>query len=72
MNVQSHTMTLEFQVMNMMRADDVILGQECLHSLGPTLKCSYEHNTIAFQDHGVHVLLIGERDVPPSPIICTA
>ena len=54
----------------MMRAD-VVLGCEWLHSLGSTLKRSYEHNTITFQDHGVHVLLIGERDVPPTPIICS-
>ena len=33
LNVQSHTMTLDFQVMNMLRAD-VVLGQEWLHSLG--------------------------------------
>ena len=33
------------------------------------LKCNYEHNTIAFEDHGVYVLLIGERDVPPTPIV---
>ena len=56
--------------MNMLRAD-VLLGREWLHGLGPSLKRSYEHNTIAFDDHGVHVLLIGERDIPPSPLICT-
>ena len=70
LNVQSHTMTLDFQVMNMLRAD-VVLGREWLHSLGSTLKRSYEHNTIAIEDHGVHVLLIGDGDVPPSPIICS-
>ena len=67
--VQGHTMTLSFQVMNMDRAD-VVLGREWLHILGPTLKRSYEHNSFMFEDKGTHVLLLGERNVPPSPLIC--
>ena len=67
--VQEHTMVLDFQVMNMSRTD-VILGHEWLHGLGPLLKRSYEHNTITFEANGKHVLLIGERDVPSSPLIC--
>ena len=50
-------MTLDFQVMNMERAD-VVLGREWLHGLGPSLKRSYEHNTITFSEQGTHVLLI--------------
>ena len=69
--VQEHTMVLDFQVMNMSCAD-VILGREWLHGLGSSLKRSYEHNTIAFEANGKHVLLLGERDVPPSPLICNA
>ena len=68
--VQEHTMVLDFQVMNMSRAD-VILGREWLHGLGSSLQRSYEHNTIMFTANGKHVLLIGERDVAPSPLICT-
>ena len=52
---------------------DVILGCEWLHGLGSALHRSYEHNTITFTANGKHVLLIGERDVPPpTPLICTA
>ena len=68
LDVQSHTMTVDFQVMNMDRAD-VVLGREWLHGLGPSLKRSYEHNTITFSDQGTHVLLISERDIPPSLLI---
>ena len=50
---------------------DVILGREWLHGLGSLLQRSYEHNTIMFTANGKHVLLIGERDVPLSPLICT-
>ena len=57
--------------MNMSGAD-VILGCEWLHGLGSSLHRSYEHNTIIFTANGKHVLLIGERDVPPSPLICIA
>ena len=67
--VQEHTMVLDFQVMNMSCAD-VILGREWLHGLGLLLKQSYEHNTIVFEANGKHVLLLGEWDVPPSPLIC--
>ena len=64
-------MKLDFHVMNMTRAD-VVLGRNWLFGLGSSLSRSYQHNTLAFEDNGVHVLLIGERDVPPSPLICTA
>ena len=64
-------MTLDFQVMHMDRAD-VVLGREWLHNLGPSLKQSYEHNSFMFDDNGIHVLLLGEKNVPPSPLICTA
>ena len=33
---------------------------------------SYEHNTITFMANGKHVLLIGEHNVPLTPLICTA
>ena len=68
--VQENTMVLDFQVMNMSCAD-VILGREWLHGLGSLLHRSYEHNTIMFTANGKHILLIGERDVPPTPLICT-
>ena len=70
LEVQGHTMKLDFHVMNMTRAD-VVLGRNWLFGLGSSLSRSYQHNTLAFEDNGVHVLLIGERDVPPSPLICT-
>lgn len=64
-------MRLDFQVMHMSRAD-VVLGRECLHGLGPSLEHSYEHNTLAFEVNGTHVLLMGEQNVPPSPLFCSA
>ena len=64
-------MVLEFQVMNMSRAN-VILGREWLHGLGSALHRSYEHNTITFTANGKHVILIGERDVPPRLLACIA
>ena len=70
MFLQEHTMVLDFQVMKMSCAD-VILGHEWLHGLGSSLHRSYEHNTITFTANGKHVLLIGERNVPPTPLICT-
>ena len=71
LELQGHTMKLDFHVMNMTRAD-VVLGRNWLFGLGSSLSRSYQHNTLAFKDNGVHVLLIGERDVPSSPLICTA
>ena len=50
----------------------MVLGREWLHSLGPTLKRSYEHNSFMFEVNGTHVLLLGEKNVPSSPLICTA
>ena len=51
---------------------DVVLGHEWLHNLGPTLKWSYEANLLMFEDMGTHVLLLGERNVLSSPLICMA
>ena len=64
-------MTLDFQVMNMARAD-VVLGREWLHSLGSFLKRNYEHNSLSFVSNGVHVLLLGESNIPPAPLICNS
>ena len=64
-------MRQNFHVMHMSTAD-VVLGCERLHGLGSLLKCSYQHNTRAFEDHGVHVLLMGEQDVPVSLLIYIA
>ena len=64
-------MTLDFHVMHMTRAD-VVLGREWLHGLGSSLIRSYQHNTLAFTDKGVHVLLMGESEVPASPLLCNA
>ena len=47
LEIQGHTMHLDFQVMNMDRAD-VVLSREWLHGLGPSLKQSYEHNSFMF------------------------
>lgn len=71
LKVQEHTMTLDFQVMNMSRAD-VVLEREWLHSLGSSLKCSYEHNSISFVSIGTHVLLLIESNIPPAPLICNS
>ena len=72
LEMQSYSTTMDFQVMNMTRAD-VVLGREWLYGLGTTLSRSYAHNTISFRDSaGAHVLLIGEREVPASPLVCSA
>ena len=64
LEMQNYSTKVDFQVMNMTRAD-VVLGREWLYSLGTTLTRSYTHNTISFRDNvGAHVLLIGEREVP--------
>ena len=62
-------MQLDFHVMHMTRAD-LVLGCEWLHGLGPLLKHRYQHNTLTFDAHGVHILLMGEQDVLASPMIC--
>ena len=71
LKVQEHTLTLDFQVMKLSRAD-VILEKEWLHSLGSSLKRSYEHNSISFVSNGTHVLLFGESNIPPAPLICNS
>ena len=71
LEIQGHTMTLDFHVMHMTRAD-VVLSRAWLHGLGDTLKRSYLSNTLAFTDNGVHVLLMGEKDIPSSPLVCSA
>lgn len=71
LEVQVYTMKLDFHAMHMTRAD-VVLGHEWLHGLGSSLSCSYQNNTLAFADNGVHVLLLGEKEVPPSPLIHSA
>ena len=44
-----------------------------LHGLSPSLRHSYQHNSFMFDDaNGTHVLLLGEKDMPASPFICTA
>lgn len=43
-----------------------------LHGLGPSLKCSYAHKSFIFEANGSNVLLLGEKDVPTCPLICTA
>ena len=61
-------MHLEFHVMHTTRSN-VILGREWLHGLGPSLKHSYHHNTLTFDAHGAHILLMGEQDFLASPLI---
>ena len=70
LHVQGHTMHLDFHVMNMNCAD-VVLSRAWLHGLAPSLKKGYAHNSLAFEDSGTHVMVFGEQDVPPSPLICT-
>ena len=62
-------MNIDFHVMHMTRAD-IVLGREWLHSLGSSLQRSFQSNTLTFEDNFVHILLLGERDVPPSLLIC--
>ena len=51
---------------------DVVLGREWLHSLGSSLKRNYEHNSLSFVSNGIHVLLLGESNIPPTPLICNS
>ena len=67
----NNIMHLDFHVMHMTRAD-VVLGREWLHGLGPSLKCSHQHNTLTFDAHGALILLMGEQDILASPMICNA
>ena len=72
LEIQGHTMNLTFQVMNMDHAD-VVLSHKWLHGLGASLRQSYQHNSFMFNAaSGTHVLLLGEKDVPASPLICMA
>ena len=50
---------------------DVVLGREWLFSLESTLTNNYKHNSLYFMANGKHVLLLGERNIPPTPLICT-
>ena len=50
----------------------MVLGVAWLNNLGPTLKWSYDHNLLMFEDNGTQVLLLGEKNVPHSPLICMA
>ena len=69
--LEEHTMFLDFQVMTMNRAN-LVLGREWFHGLCPFLKWSYKHNSFMFVDNETHVLLLGEKNEPTSPLICTA
>ena len=70
LKVQGHIRHLVFHVMHMSRVD-VVLGHEWLHALVSYLQRRYQHNTLAFNDNGVHVLLMGEQDVLASPLTCS-
>lgn len=48
---------------------DVVLGKEWLPILGSKLKRIYDHNSLSFVSNGVHVLLLGENNIPPTPLI---
>ena len=50
----------------------MVLSRAWLHGLGDTLKRSSVSNTIVFEDNAVHVLLMGEKDIPSSPLVCSA
>ena len=54
LEIQGHSMVLDFHVMHMTRAD-VVLEHEWLHGLVPSLKHSYHHNKLTFDAHGAHV-----------------
>ena len=68
LKMQGHTMNINFHVMHMTRVD-LVLGHEWLHSKGSSLQRSYQSITLALEDNGVHVLLLGEQDIPPLPLI---
>ena len=68
LEIQGHTLMLDFHVMHMNQAN-VVLNRALLHGLGNMLNRSYISNTIAFEDNGVRVLLMGEKDIPSSPLV---
>ena len=47
----------------------VLLGHEWLHSFGSLLKCTYQSNTLAFEDYGVPVLLLGKDMFNPCHLL---
>ena len=57
--------------MHMTRAG-IVLGRVWLHGLCSSLTHSYQHNTLTFDAHGAHVLLMGEQDALVYPMICNA
>ena len=62
LRLQGHVMHLDSHVMHMTRGN-IILVHKWLHGLVPSLKCNYKHNTLTFDAHGAHILLMGEQDV---------
>ena len=60
--------SLDFQVMHSARTD-VYLDQEWLFHLGPSLRCSYQDNSLEFTHEGKKVRLQGESQVPTTPLI---
>ena len=59
LTIQGHAMHLDFQVMHITRVD-VILGQEWLYNLGPSLPRSYIDNSLEFEANGLKMRLQGE------------
>jgi len=61
-------MHLDFEVMNMTRAD-VVLGREWLYNFGETLSLSYHLKSFELEANGKKIHLQGECDMSPSPLI---
>ena len=70
LEMQGRTMNINFHVMHMTRPT-IVLGCEWLHSLHSALQCTYQSNTLAFENNGMHVLLLGDQDVTSLPFICS-
>lgn len=68
--VQGFKDKLDFQIMNMERAD-LVLGREWLWGLGPSLKRSYQQNSLEIEKEGKVYVIQGEHNVENSPLICS-
>ena len=59
LEMQGNTWNFNFSLMYMTRAN-LFLGCEWLDSLGSSLQHSYQSNTLAFENNGMHIFLLGE------------
>ena len=68
LKIQDYEASLDFQVMHLARAD-VYLGREWLFHLGPSMRRSYQDNSLEFIHEGRQARLQGESQVPTVPLI---